>query len=459
MAQKTLQELEAALATTQSPTVKKLIERDIQQLKLQQQATGGDEVAQALLSLQQVISGMGRGVQPTTGGGGLDKNQVNAVLVDYLKNNRIKLDDLSDEIKSYLLASAKVTLQITTSNFTGQGSGIKVSTYSSPLFQKILSDAVAMNNIYLYGGAGTGKTYIAEELATFLGYDFVELNCNQFTSPLDILGGQTIEGYQRGKLERAWANIDTDGKYTGRGAVLCIDEMPKLDPNTAGILNAALARVKNYKTDPTNPANRLPPTIENGKGEKLAKRDLVIIATGNLKLNEVSTEYEANFKQDLSLQDRFVGSAYEVTIDYENEWLETMKGYAFIYIPLLKLREKIVEDRLTGFAFVSRRIMISLKDTYNTYRQAMSNNLNTNQNIKDALKTPKTLKQGIDSFLNLFKPDAMQRLMTAMDYDNFIKTIAEKDKLKITELDTKAEVDSVMYFIQKNKDENAKKIA
>jgi cobaltochelatase CobS len=389
----------------------------------------------------------------------LSRDEITAILQDYLQKNRIKLDDLSDEIKSYLLQASKVSLNITTSNFVGTGSGISATTFESPLFQKILSDAICDNNIYLYGGAGTGKTYIAEELAKFLGYDFIELNCNQFTSPLDILGGQTIEGYQRGKLERAWANIDSSGNYTGRGAVLCIDEMPKLDPNTAGVLNAALARVKLYKKDPTDPTKRIGATIENGKGDKLQKKDLVIIATGNSKLNEQSTEYEANFRQDLSLQDRFVGSTYEVTIDYENEWNETMSGFAFIYLPLLKLREKIFENKLTGFAFVSRRIMISLKDTYITYRNAKDNNLKTPQNIKNALKNPKTLKQGIDSFLNLFKPEAMTVLMQAMDYDAFMVAIATKENMSIDALDTKEEIDEVMEFIKRNKEANAKKIA
>jgi hypothetical protein len=176
-------------------------------------------------------------------------------------------------------------------------------------------------------------------------------------------------------------------------------------------------------------------------------------------LNEQSTEYEANFRQDLSLQDRFVGSTYEVTIDYENEWNETMSGFAFIYLPLLKLREKIFENKLTGFAFVSRRIMISLKDTYITYRNAKDNNLKTPQNIKNALKNPKTLKQGIDSFLNLFKPEAMTVLMQAMDYDAFMVAIATKENMSIDALDTKEEIDEVMEFIKRNKEANAKKIA
>ena len=74
----------------------------------------------------------------------------------------------------------------------------------------------------------------------------------------NLLGGQTITGYQKGRLEMAWENVDEDGNKFD-GAVLLLDELPKLDPNTAGILNEALASIKDFKGDN-------PPTIRNGKG-------------------------------------------------------------------------------------------------------------------------------------------------------------------------------------------------
>lgn len=447
----TIQELESQLATAKNQVVKDKLNAEIQKLKLQESASGGDDVAKMMLVLKDVLELSKRNVPK--GVGGLDKAEVEALLKEALFKNKIRVEDLSDELRSYLTANMKVALSLTTNQFSGVSSGVvSKNTYEMPLFQKILSDAVSMNNIYLFGGAGTGKTFIAEELATFLGYEFILLPCNQYTSPLEILGGQTIDGYQRGKLERAWGNIDENGNKTKfLGAVLCIDEMPKIDPNTAGLFNDALSRVKNYKTDAISPSNQIPPYIENGRGEKIFKGNLVIIATGNLKLNELSTEYEANFKQDLSLQDRFAGSTYEVMVDYENEYNTTMKGFAFIWIAMVKLREKIEAEKWTGFAFVSRRIMASLKATYVTYRESKSNNLNASQSIKDALQSPKTLKQGVDSFLNLFKPDQISKLKSAMDYDTFIRTSFDKDKMPIDALDTPNEVAEANRLIEKNK--------
>lgn len=110
-----------------------------------------------------------------------------------------------------------------------------------PQFMKIMDDLSVGNNPYLVGSAGTGKTTIGEKIAYAIkgraendGQElpFTIVNCNQWTSPIDIKGGQTISGYKEGALIEAWR----DGK------ILILDEMPKLDANTAGLLNDALAK-------------------------------------------------------------------------------------------------------------------------------------------------------------------------------------------------------------------------
>jgi len=244
--------------------------------------------------------------------------------------------------------------------------------------------------VYLYGGAGTGKSFIALQLAQYLGFELVELNCSQFTSPLEIIGGQTIEGYQKGKLEMAWTNTGpTTGPGTEKypGCIFLMDELPKLDPNTAGLLNSALAKVKDFQFGT--------PTIRNGKGEKLDMANVFMIANGNTKLNEVNTEYEANFKQDLSLQDRFSGSTYRVIVNYEMEVDEVMKDYLFIFLYMVKVRRIIERERWSGYAFVSVRIMQNLRDTYKVYRETMDKVNTGDKSVPSPLVAPKTLKEGI----------------------------------------------------------------
>lgn len=443
--------LKEKLATTTSPVTQNSINKEIFKLELIESSSKGSQVANSLVILNEILEKVTKNLPK---GGGIDKDEAEKMIKNVLSDIKIGKNDLDDELKTYLMQSVKIGLELKTPSGTSKGGTVEAKDYERPLFQKILSDLVAMNNVYLYGGAGTGKTYIARQIADFMEWEYIELNCNQFTSQLDILGGQTIDGYQRGKLEMAWGNIDERGNSTAKkGAVLCLDELPKIDPNTAGILNAALASVKNYK-------GNIPPFILNGKNEKIFKGNLLIIATGNVKLNEMSTEYEANFKQDLSLQDRFVGSTYEVIADYEYERNQLMQGFLWLWIALIKLREKIVEMRWTGQAFVSMRIMVSLKDTYIAYRQIEDKTINTATNTYlQKLDKPKTLKNGIDSFLNLFKPEQVEQLKTAMNYDEFVQTTLAKDKLPLDKLNTDSEKLEADEIVKKWRTQTSNRIA
>jgi cobaltochelatase CobS len=285
----------------------------------------------------------------------------------------------------------------------------------------------------LYGGAGTGKTFVAEQIADIIGWEKITLNCNQFTSPLDILGGQTIDGYQEGKLSMAWSNkiVLADGTTKKvDGVVLILDELPKIDPNTAGILNEALAKVKDDKYDEATKTWKKP-TIRNGKNEVLELGNLFVIATGNVPLNTIDPDYEANFKQDLSLQDRFIGSTYRVFVDYEYEFNVIMKGYAFIWIFLVKVREAIEKLRANGQAFVSLRLMINAKATYSEYRMIKDKKAGGAgaMNANTAISNPKTLVDTMENFFGLFKPSTKDALLKEVDFEGFKAIVAEKDKM------------------------------
>jgi len=440
----TKEALKNTIATTKNEDIKRMAQAELQKLELQEQAAKGDEVAQTLLLLKETVDTFKRTNQSQGGSGGgtgISKQEVEKMLKGVLQKNKISVEDLDEDLKLALTGNVKTQLTITTPTaIQTPTSAISKAELDRPLFQKVLSDIKARNNVYLFGGAGTGKTYLARQVARYLGWEYIQLSCNQFTSPLDILGGQTIEGYQRGKLEMAWANVDQDGNQLP-GVVLCLDELPKIDPNTAGILNDALASIKDFSSGK-------PPVIRNGRGEALEMKNIFVIATGNTKLNETSVEYEANFKQDLSLQDRFAGSTYEVMVDYRNEFTRIMQGYAFIWLYMTKLREKILEKKWTGFAFVSIRIMENMRDTYKIYRE----------DSKD-LTSPKTLQQALDSFLNLFKPNQIELLKNETGYNEFIKIIAQKEKLPLSGLDTNEEIERANLLIKKNEEEQKRKIA
>lgn len=375
--------------------------------------------------VQAVIDALNRVV---SGGGNASQSDIKRIVLEELAKRKITEQDLGADVLAMIQSSRKVELTIRT--LTSQSSTTTDNAFlERPLIQKMLSDMLALNNVYLYGGAGTGKTFSAGGIAQILGWRLITLNCNQFTSPIDIIGGQTIDGYQEGKVSMAWSNIIVDNNGLPEkvdGVVLLLDELPKIDPNTAGLLNEALAKVKDYDKNPVTNQKDIPPTILNGRNQTLIKGNLMVIATGNVALNTVDPDYEANFKQDLSLLDRFIGSTYKVFIDYQYEFNNTMKGFAFIWIFCTNMREKIIELNATGQAFVSIRLMINMKQTYIVERQVKEDMANGKSTV---VSSPKTLEDSLNTFLDLFKPSVKLSLISSLPIDEFKRTIQDKNKM------------------------------
>ena len=391
---------------------------------------------------------------------GVDKEKVEEILLDKFKTLKIGKKNLDSSILD--LIGKTQTVQIV------NWQNVKVKTSDGKkrkIFDIVLSDFEAGNNVYLYGGAGTGKTFIAGQIAKALNYKLVTLNCNQFTSPLDIVGGQTIEGYQEGRLTYAFGNLwdaNEVNPNTGKpysGALLLLDELPKLDPNTAGVLNDGLSKIKD-PIERSESGREIMPTITNGRGEVISKKNIFVIATGNSLLNEADVNYEANFKQDLSLQDRFAGSTYELIIDpqYELENImsnikvgDEITSFTFIFNFLFKLRTSIEANNFTSRAFVSQRLMVSMRDTYIAYR------LNEMQG-ENKISQPKTLQIAIKTFLDLFTEQQRTVIDSDVKTQEFYDLIDQKNKLPLSELTSDIDKKEAEMLIKKFEEDNKDKI-
>jgi cobaltochelatase CobS len=427
-------ELKNIIATSNDPAIVDIAQKQLDALE----SIGGAQVqiAQATQSqdpeILAVLGALERVIQ-SGGGGNVNQRDLRNAINEELKIRKITKDDLSAQLLAFIESERKVQITInqmlglsTVTNTTG-------SFVERPLAQLLLSDLIAKNNAYLYGGAGTGKTFIAEKIAELFDWTPITLNCNQFTSPIDILGGQTIDGYQEGKLSMAWSNVivNPDGSEKKvKGCVLILDELPKIDPNTAGILNDALAKVKNFGYD-TKTGLAIPPTIRNGRNKVMPLGNLFVIGTGNVALNTIDPDYEANFKQDLSLQDRFIGSTYKIFVDYQYEFKDIMKGYAFIWIYLQKVRDSIISYRAQSEAFVSLRLMLNVKATYDAYRDVLekTKNAKLSGTMGELITKPKTIIESMEAFFNLLKPTQKDAIMKDTDFDGFKKIVDKKNKM------------------------------
>lgn len=323
----------------------------------------------------------------------VDEKLLRNIVQEQIKTIKLTRENLGEELIGSLSAEGSgkvVKLELP--------SGAIVRTPEAntiPAFLKIIDDLLVGNNVFLYGEAGTGKTTLAERVADVLKIDYLTINCNQWTSPLHIIGGQTIEGYAEGTLIRAWKE----------GKMLILDEMPKLDSNTAGLLNDALA-----KSDKEPGA-----IIFNGRGEPIKKhKNFCCIATGNTTGKGTSPRYNGNNKQDLSLLDRFSGNFYEVGF---NRALEKSLLHTKVYEICDKVRNEII--RVNADEIMTLRTMLQMNKVYHL---EMKRELGILQKVNGG----KTLIDSLNSYFAIMNKDKAELIKANVNLELFSNTYKDR---------------------------------
>lgn len=151
--------------------------------------------------------------------------------------------------------------------------------------------------LYMYGPAGSGKSYTAKQIAESLRYDYYETSQAMFAHDL--------KGYGDAKGE--FVETAFYRAFSG-GGVFFLDEVDASAPEALVVLNNAIA---NKRFDF--------PVIGNIE----AHPDFRVIAAGNTRMTGATLEYTARQMQDTSFKNRFL---FEI-VTYDREmFLEVCDG-------------------------------------------------------------------------------------------------------------------------------------
>lgn len=154
-------------------------------------------------------------------------------------------------------------------------------------FERILSMLLDNESVYLCGPAGTGKSYIAQQLATAMSLEYYYTN--------SVTDDVQLKGF-----------IDANGRYHDtqfykaftQGGVFLLDELDGSIPETLVLLNNALAN--GYFDFPV--------------GRTTAHKDFHCIAAGNTFGTGADNVYTGRYALDQASMDRFA----LIIVDYDS---------------------------------------------------------------------------------------------------------------------------------------------
>lgn len=184
---------------------------------------------------------------------------------------------------------------------------VQIDGLQHPLFEKVLRLASAGINVLLTGAAGSGKTYLAEQVARALGLNYGAINCTAGASESQLLGWLLPTG-EGGNFEYNPAPFIT--AYEGGNSLFLFDEMDAADPNFLLVVNTALANGHIHVAQRLNN-----PEVKRGKNQ-------VLMATANTFLTGADMIYAGRNPLDGATTDRF----YIVHIDYQTSLEAQLMG-------------------------------------------------------------------------------------------------------------------------------------
>jgi len=116
---------------------------------------------------------------------------------------------------------------------------IELPADAHPVLQDLLDVVMIGQEAFLQGPAGTGKSYLTEQVASILGWDYFSISYGPQTPESRLWGYPNAEGHYVSTPFREWYDVDSDASEKGR--LFCGDEVDNGHPGIITTKNQALA--------------------------------------------------------------------------------------------------------------------------------------------------------------------------------------------------------------------------
>jgi hypothetical protein len=191
------------------------------------------------------------------------------------------------------------------------------------LLPKAVTLAQVLGLCWLCGPAGSGKTTIAEQVAKAMSLPFGSLSCTAGMSEGHLTGRPTIQG---GYIPARFVELYETG------GVFLFDEFDAADPNTALVVNSALA----------NGYLSVPYRTEKQRADR--HKDFVCIIATNTWGNGADPQYLGRSGLDLATRDRF--AAAKILVGYDQSLEKRILANDKLHTQLMVIRKNIDTHKL-----------------------------------------------------------------------------------------------------------------
>jgi len=249
--------------------------------------------------------------------------------IDALVASTTSKDDIVAMIDN-AIADIKQATTTTINMVQPDGTTTQIDEHTHPLFTEVIRLATHRKPVYLYGPSGTGKTYMAEQVARALFPDMEEAERYFSISATMGMSESHLQGWRLPLSAGEFVYIPSEFvKKFEQGGVYLLDEVDRADPNVLAVLNQALANRK------------LPIPARFEKPYAKQHKNFVMLAAGNTAGTGADRLYTAATRLDEAFLDRFrLGT---LRMDYDEGLEQKLVGNTILLRAFWYVRRRCAE--------------------------------------------------------------------------------------------------------------------